>query len=63
MAAKRRLITYRVSDQPRGGEVWLITHDSIALAAITEFVGFQRADHRARGQDSTMHQMHHPSKP
>jgi hypothetical protein len=60
MAAKRSLITYRVNDLPRGGEVWLITRDSTAMAAIREFVAFQRADHRAGGKDSTAHQMHHP---
>ncbi len=63
MAAKRRLITYRVSDLPRGGEVWIITHDSTAMAAIKQFIDFQRADHRAGGIDSTVHQMHHPTKP
>ena len=63
MAAKRRVITYRVNDLPRGGEVWIITRDSTAMAAITEFVDFQRADHRAGGMDSTAHRMHHPTKP
>ena len=63
MAAKRSVIKYRVSDLPRGGEVWIMTRDSAARAAIKEFVEFQRADHRASGSDSTAHTMHHPSKP
>lgn len=63
MAARRGLITYRVSDLPRGGEVWIITHDSTAMAAIKRFVEFQRSDHRAGGMDSTAHQSHHPTKP
>lgn len=63
MAAKRRVIQYRVSDLPRGGEVWIMTQDSTAMAAIKEFVEFQRTDHRAGGMNRTAHQMHHPAKP
>ena len=63
MTAKRRAIAYRMHELPRGAELWITTEDSTALAAIREFVKFQRADHRAGGMDSTMHRMHHPAKP
>jgi hypothetical protein len=47
MAAKRHAITYRVSDLPRGGAVRITTHDPAALAAVHQFLAFQRHDHRA----------------
>jgi hypothetical protein len=50
MAAKREAITYTVHDLPRGGEVRIVTHDSEALAAIHEFIAFQRHDHHAGGR-------------
>ena len=49
MAAKRGAITYVVHDLPRGGEVRITTHDPDALAAVHEFIAFQRRDHRAGG--------------
>lgn len=50
MAAKRDLITYEYRDLPRGGELRLIAKDAEAIAAIHEFMAFQRADHRAGGR-------------
>lgn len=47
MAAKRNTITYTVTDLPRGGEVRITTHDPEALAAVHEFLAFQRCDHRS----------------
>lgn len=49
MAEKRAAIRYVYSDLPRGGEVRIITTDSAAVAAIHEFMAFQRQDHRAGG--------------
>ena len=46
MAEKRSLIVYAVNDLPRGGEVRMTTRDAEALAAIHEFLAFQRSDHR-----------------
>jgi hypothetical protein len=46
MAAKRTLIRYEVHDLPRGAELRLTTTDPEALAAIHEFLAFQRSDHR-----------------
>ena len=47
MAAKRAAITYTYRELPRGGEVRIATTDPEALAAIHEFLAFQRKDHRA----------------
>ncbi len=47
MAARRAAIRYAYADVPRGGEVRITTADPGALAAIREFLAFQRADHRA----------------
>lgn len=49
MAAKRSLITYSVRDLPRGAELWITTHDPAAIAAVHEFMAFQRMDHHAGG--------------
>lgn len=51
MVAKRDFITYHAIERPRGGEVRITTSDSSALAAIHEFLAFQRADHRAAGHE------------
>ena len=48
MAAKRNAINYTVSDLPRGGAVRITTHDPDALAAIHQFLAFQRQDHRVK---------------
>lgn len=47
MAARRAFITYEAHDLPRGGEVRLTTHDPEALAAVHEFLAFQRDAHHA----------------
>jgi hypothetical protein len=52
MAAKRDVIAYRAIERPRGAEVRITTADSSALAAVHEFLTFQRSDHRAPGHDS-----------
>jgi hypothetical protein len=54
MAAKRETIRYEYRDLPRGGEVRIITRDPEALAAVHQFLAFQRSDHRAGG-----HSRHH----
>jgi len=58
MAAKRDAITYSVNDLPRGGEVRIRTTDPEALAAVHEFIAFQRQDHRAGGAGDAGHAMH-----
>jgi hypothetical protein len=50
MAAKRNAITYTVTDLPRGGAVRIRTRDPEALAAIHQFLAFQRSDHRAHAR-------------
>jgi hypothetical protein len=47
MAARRANITYTMTPLPRGGMLRLTTTDPVALAAIAEFMAFQRMDHRA----------------
>ena len=47
MAARRAEISYTVESLPRGAALRLRTADSSALAAIHEFLAFQRMDHRA----------------
>lgn len=47
MAARRASITYEYRELPRGGEVRIRTRDAKALAAIHDFLAFQRSDHRA----------------
>lgn len=49
MAARRALIRYTADTLPGGGQVRLQTSDSTAVAAIHEFLAFQRHDHRANG--------------
>ena len=47
MAARRDRIRYAADTLPRGGEVRITTTDSVAVAAVHEFLAFQRTDHRA----------------
>ena len=47
MAAKRAVISYAVVDRPRGGEVRIRSTDAAAVAAIHEFLAFQREQHHA----------------
>jgi len=51
MQARRSAITYEVVDRPRGGEVRMRSADPAAVAAIHEFLGFQRAGHHAAGHE------------
>ena len=45
MQARRAAISYDVIDRPRGGEVRIRTQDPVAVAAIHEFLAFQRSHH------------------
>jgi hypothetical protein len=49
MAARRDRIRYAADTLPRGGQVRITTTDSMAVAAVHEFLVFQRMDHRAAG--------------
>jgi len=46
MAARRATIRYDFAERPGGGEVRITTRDSAAIAAVHEFLAFQRGDHR-----------------
>lgn len=49
LAAKRDVVAWEYAELPRGGEVRITTTDAEALAAIRQFIEFQRSDHRAGG--------------
>ena len=49
MRVRREAISYAVLDRPGGAEVRIRTSDPIAMAAVTEFLAFQRNEHRAPG--------------
>jgi len=59
MAARASTVTYEAMDRPRGAEVRITTHDPEALAAVHEFLAFQRADHRAAGREGDHSGMKH----
>jgi hypothetical protein len=47
MAARKTQIAYEANDLPGGAEVRIRASDSAAIAAVHEFLAFQRGDHRA----------------
>jgi hypothetical protein len=47
LAQKQSAISYEVSDLPRGGEVRIRTSDPAAVAAVHDFLAFQRGAHHA----------------
>ena len=47
MAARRSRISYTADSLPGGAQVRLRSADSVAVAAIHEFLAFQRHDHRS----------------
>ena len=44
---RRATISYEAIDRPRGGEVRIRSNDSVAVAAIHEFLAFQRQQHHS----------------
>jgi hypothetical protein len=46
MADRKGQITYQAHDRPGGAEVRIRSTDSAAIAAVHEFLAFQRTDHR-----------------
>jgi hypothetical protein len=55
MREKSAVISYEPRDLPRGAELLIRTKDSVALAAIHEFMAFQRGEHHAGGMDGMKH--------
>ncbi|MEO8030133.1 MAG: hypothetical protein ABJC74_10490 [Gemmatimonadota bacterium] len=49
LSAHAAAIRYQAVDLPRGGEALVVTRDTAALAAVHEFLAFQRLDHHAAG--------------
>lgn len=58
MAQRRDRITYEATDRPQGAEVRIRTADARAIAAVHEFLAFQRSDHRAAGHEGMDHSAH-----
>lgn len=52
MADKRTVISYTAADRPRGAEVRIVSGDAGAVAAVHQFLAFQRTDHRAAGHEA-----------
>ena len=52
MTAKRSAIRYEEIDRPLGGEVRIRSTDPAAVAAIHEFLAFQRDAHHAAGHEA-----------
>ena len=62
MTAKRSAISYTPADRPLGGELRIRSTDPEAVAAVHEFLAFQRRDHRAAGHEA--HDAHEaPARP
>ena len=51
IAARRSAISYLEVDRPRGAEVRIRTTDPAAVAAVHEFLAFQRGAHHAAGHE------------
>ena len=51
MRERRAAISYEAIDRPRGGEVRIRSHYPVAVAAIHEFLEFQRQQHHAAGHE------------
>jgi len=51
MVARRGAISYDEIDRPRGGEVRITSGDPVAVAAIHQFLEFQRQQHHAAGHE------------
>jgi hypothetical protein len=47
MRAQRASIRYRYAPLPGGGEVSITTHDPAAVAAVHDFLAYQRHEHHA----------------
>jgi hypothetical protein len=54
MTARRAAITYEEVDRPQGAEVRIHTTDAVAVAAVHEFLAFQRDAHHAAGHEGMM---------
>jgi hypothetical protein len=54
MRALREHLRYEVGDRPRGAEVRIRSDDLAAVAAVHDFLAFQRMDHRAGGHEGMM---------
>jgi hypothetical protein len=51
MTARRADLYYRERDRPRGAEVRISSADAAAIAAVHEFLAFQRGAHHAGGHE------------
>ena len=58
MAARHSHISYDATDRPRGAEVRIRTMDAATIAAIHEFLAFQRTAHHAAGHEGMLKGVH-----
>ncbi len=59
MSARHGMIGYQEHDRPAGAEVRISSSDSTAIAAIHEFLAYQRNAHHAMGHEMMMDSMMH----
>ncbi len=57
MSARHGMIGYQERDRPAGAEVRISSSDSTAIAAIHEFLAYQRNAHHAMGHEMMMDSM------
>ncbi|HTS87206.1 MAG TPA: hypothetical protein VMG41_01845 [Gemmatimonadales bacterium] len=55
MALLKDRIHYAASDRPGGGQLRISSSDTAAVAAIHDFLAFQRSDHHAAGHEGMEH--------
>jgi hypothetical protein len=59
LAARNATVRYLVADRPDGGELRIVTNDAATLAAVRDFLQFQRTDHRAPAHEGHSAAMDH----
>lgn len=59
LAQRRATVRYTMTERPAGGELRIVTTDPATLAAVREFLQFQRNDHRAPAHEGHTGAMDH----
>ncbi len=58
MTARREQIGYEAIDRPRGAEVSIRSTDPKDIAAVHQFLAFQRSEHHAAGREGMADSAH-----
>jgi hypothetical protein len=53
MSTRRSRITYTADTVPGGGRLRIQSDDAVSIAAIHDFLSFQRQDHRSTGREAS----------